>query len=107
MEFNGPTSRSVTRWMMVSWLSVSAVSMGCDDSAPAVAGDAGTAGAAGNTGAAGANAAGTSGTAGIGGVTALKDIVDTAVAASSFKTLAAALTAADLVTTLKCSRLTS
>jgi transforming growth factor-beta-induced protein len=32
---------------------------------------------------------------------ALKDIVDTAVAAGSFKTLAAALTAADLVTTLK------
>jgi len=31
----------------------------------------------------------------------LKDIVDTAVAAGSFKTLAAALTAADLVTTLK------
>jgi uncharacterized surface protein with fasciclin (FAS1) repeats len=30
-----------------------------------------------------------------------KDIVDTAVAAGSFKTLAAALTAADLVTTLK------
>ena len=32
---------------------------------------------------------------------ALKDIVDTAVAAGSFKTLAAALTAADLVSTLK------
>ncbi len=32
---------------------------------------------------------------------ATKDIVDTAVAAGSFKTLAAALTAADLVTTLK------
>jgi uncharacterized surface protein with fasciclin (FAS1) repeats len=31
----------------------------------------------------------------------LKDIVDTAVAAGSFKTLATALTAADLVTTLK------
>ena len=31
----------------------------------------------------------------------VKDIVDTAVAAGSFKTLAAALTAADLVTTLK------
>ena len=30
-----------------------------------------------------------------------KDIVDTAVAAGSFKTLAAALTAADLVSTLK------
>lgn len=52
MEFNGSTSRSVTRLMMVSWLSVSALSMGCDDSTPAVAGAAGTTGAAGNTGAA-------------------------------------------------------
>ena len=41
-----------------------------------------------------------SGTGGAGG-SALKDIVDTAVAADTFKTLAAALTAADLVTTLK------
>jgi uncharacterized surface protein with fasciclin (FAS1) repeats len=34
-------------------------------------------------------------------ITMQKDIVDTAVAAGTFKTLAAALTAADLVTTLK------
>lgn len=34
-------------------------------------------------------------------VTMQKDVVDTAVAAGTFKTLAAALTAADLVTTLK------
>ncbi len=45
-------------------------------------------------------AAGT-GAGGTGGTVALKDIVDTAVAAGSFNTLAAALTAADLVTTLK------
>jgi transforming growth factor-beta-induced protein len=58
---------------------------------------AGTAGAAGGAG----GAAGTGGTGGSGGSAALKDIVDTAVAAGSFTKLAEALTTADLVTALK------
>ncbi len=62
-------------------------------------GASGVGGMAGASGSAG-GAAG-SGAGGAGGQAALKDIVDTAVAAGSFKTLAAALTAADLVTTLK------
>ncbi len=44
---------------------------------------------------------GGSGSGGAGGSAPLMDIVDTVVAAGTFKTLAAALTAADLVTTLK------
>jgi uncharacterized surface protein with fasciclin (FAS1) repeats len=67
-------------------------------------GTAGAAGSAGGAAGSGAGAAGTSGAAGAAGTAgqpALKDIVDTAVAAGSFTTLAAALTAADLVTTLK------
>ena len=54
----------------------------------------------GATGGAGASSGGT-GAVGGGGGAALKDIVDTAVAAGNFTTLAAALTAADLITTLK------
>lgn len=59
----------------------------CSDSASST--PAGGSGGAPGTGGAGCNAV------------ALKDIVDTAVAAGSFNTLAAALTAADLVPTLK------
>ncbi len=66
------------------------------------AGGAGGGGASGAGGASGlAGASGSTGAGGGGGQAALNDIVDTAVAAGSFNTLAAALTAADLVTTLK------
>ena len=61
--------------------------VGCDSSSSA-------------TGTGGSTGGGSGGTSGTGG-TALKDIVDTAVAAGTFNTLAAALTAADLVPTLK------
>jgi transforming growth factor-beta-induced protein len=57
--------------------------------------------ATGGTGGVGGGAGGNGGAGGAGGAAAALDIVDTAVAAGSFKTLAAALTAADLVTTLK------
>jgi uncharacterized surface protein with fasciclin (FAS1) repeats len=73
---------------------------GCDSSSSAT-GAAGSSGGAGTSGAAGTSAAaGTSGAAGTSAGPAA-DIVDTAVAAGTFKTLAAALTAADLATTLE------
>ena len=75
---------------------------------PPAAGTGGTGGSGGLAGSGGVGGTGgaggmggTGGAGGMGGTTALKDIVDTAVAAGSFNTLAAALTAADLVTTLK------
>jgi transforming growth factor-beta-induced protein len=67
----------------------------------------GSGGAAGGAAAGGPSSAGQAGaptaggSGGSGGATALKDIVDTAVAAGTFTELAKALTAADLVTTLK------
>lgn len=67
-----------------------AATVGCDSSSSTAG-----AGSGGTSMPGGAGGAGGSGSAG------LKDIVDTAVAADTFKTLAAALTAADLVTTLK------
>jgi uncharacterized surface protein with fasciclin (FAS1) repeats len=75
---------------MLSMLATSLVPLGCDDdSSSSPSGTGGTGGAS------------VGGTGGATGTAALKDIVDTAVAAGSFTTLAAALTAADLVTTLK------
>jgi uncharacterized surface protein with fasciclin (FAS1) repeats len=73
---------------ILAWLAAAVV--GCDSSS-SVTGAAGTGGGAGTSG----------GGAGTGGRAPLEDIVDTAVAAGTFKTLASALTAADLVTTLK------
>jgi uncharacterized surface protein with fasciclin (FAS1) repeats len=67
----------------------------------AAAGTGGAGGAGGATTGSGGATGAAGGAGGAGGQAALKDIVDTAVAAGSFKTLAAALTAADLVTTLK------
>lgn len=73
---------------------------GTGGSGGASAGNPSTAGTVGTAGAA-AGAAGAAGSGGSGGNTALKDIVDTAVAAGNFTKLAEALTAADLVTPLK------
>lgn len=75
---------------------------GTNATAGSVAG--GTGGMAGGSGGAAGTGvtAGTGGASGgTGGATALKDIVDTAVAAGSFNELAKALTTAELVTTLK------
>jgi len=73
--------------------------VGCDSSSSSSSGSGGRPGASGTGGMSATG--GASGTGGMGGSASLADIVDTAVAAGTFKTLAAALTAADLVTTLK------
>lgn len=75
---------------------------GTAGSSGAAAGGPSSAGAGGTAaGAGGASGAGGAGGAGGSGSAALKDIVDTAVAAGSFTKLAEALTKADLVTALK------
>lgn len=88
MTRRGSLTRLQGGFLMLSFLTgaVSLVQTSCSDSASSTP-----------TGGSG----GASATGGTGGAPALKDIVDTAVAAGSFNTLAAALTAADLVTTLK------
>jgi uncharacterized surface protein with fasciclin (FAS1) repeats len=85
MRRNTSGQRSLTCFLTMALLAGAAWQVGCSDSSGATPG--GVGGAAGSGG-------------GAGGAT-LKDIPDTAAAAGSFTTLVAALTAADLVTTLK------
>jgi transforming growth factor-beta-induced protein len=77
-------------------------SSGATAGSPSAAGAGGTAGgSAGAGGSGGSGGSGGAGGTGGSGSAALKDIVDTAVAAGSFTKLAEALTKADLVTALK------
>jgi uncharacterized surface protein with fasciclin (FAS1) repeats len=99
MERRASITRVAAWTALLGATSLLAAAGGCSSSSE-------SSGAGGKGGAAGTSAvAGTGGTSGGAGGAAgsagLKDIVDTAVAAGSFTKLAAALQAADLVTTLK------
>lgn len=98
----------MTKQLTCMMLAASLLVVGCgdDDGGAGTAGMAGTGGTAGTAGAAGtagtAGAGGTSGMGGAGGTAGAEmDIVETAVAAGTFTQLAAALTTAGLVDTLK------
>jgi uncharacterized surface protein with fasciclin (FAS1) repeats len=92
---NGETRRDhVAAGLTVVFACLGLAIVGCDSSSSdSPTGTGGTSGSAG--------VSGSGGRGGAGGTVAPADLVDTAVAAGTFNTLAAALTAADLVTTLK------
>jgi uncharacterized surface protein with fasciclin (FAS1) repeats len=103
MQTRARTSKSGAdnRALAILFTCVAAAGVGCDSSSSGSAPGSGGAGGSGMGGSMATSPGGSGAGAGGAGGAALKDIVDTAVAAGTFKTLAVALTAADLVTTLK------